>query len=203
MIPAEPFRVVLSDCPWSFSDRLPGPGRGAEKHYKVLTLAEIEAFPLPPLDRDALLFFWRVSSQVEEAYRVVRAWGFEPKSEIVWRKLTSTGKRHFGMGHYVRAEHETCIIAKRKGGRGIIRDRGVRSVFEAKVGEHSAKPEEMYSIIERLAPGPYVELFARRRRQGWTSLGDQLPAVVHPDDEPMLLKSIAQNRADGSFGSDA
>lgn len=170
-----PFCVLLADPPWSFKDKLSGDGRGAEKHYKVLTQADIEAFALPPLDVDALLFLWRVSSQVEEAYRVVRAWGFEPKSEIVWRKLTPNGNRHFGMGHYVRAEHETCIIAKRKGARAIIRDRSVRSVFEAKTGEHSQKPEAFYRIIEQLAPGPYVELFARSRRVGWTSLGDEVP----------------------------
>jgi|HubBroStandDraft_2_1064218.scaffolds.fasta_scaffold12713_5 N6-adenosine-specific RNA methylase IME4 len=167
------FRVLVADPPWSFGDKLPGASRGAEKNYRVLTLKDIEAFPLPPMADDSLLLLWRVSSQVEEAYRVVRAWGFEPKSEIVWRKLTPSGKAHFGMGRYVRAAHESCIVARR--GRFKPRSRSVRSVFEAATGAHSQKPDEFYDLVEELAEGPYVELFARRARIGWCQFGDQLP----------------------------
>jgi N6-adenosine-specific RNA methylase IME4 len=113
-------RVVVADPPWSFSDRLPGASRGAERNYKVMSSAGIEAF-LPDLiasggarvAQDAVLFCWRVASQVEEAYRVVRAWAFLPKSEIVWRKMTKHGKPHFGMGRIVRASHEVRIVAIR------------------------------------------------------------------------------------------
>jgi len=167
-----PYRVICADPPWSFGDKLPGPKRGAAKNYAVLSPAEIEAFPLPPIADNALLFLWRVASQVEEAYRVVRAWGFVPKTEIVWLKRTVTGKRWFGMGRIVRAEHETCIVAKR--GRPEILARNIRSTFEAPAGEHSEKPECFYrEIVERLSFGPYIELFARCGRQGWTCLGDE------------------------------
>jgi N6-adenosine-specific RNA methylase IME4 len=138
-----------------------------------MSVEDIVAFPLPPLADDALLFLWRVSSMVEEAYQVTRAWGFVPKSEIVWEKLTSTGKPWFGMGRIVRASHETCIIAKR--GRPIIKSKSVRSRFAAQVDRHSAKPLVFYDIIESLADGPYVELFARAHRPGWTSLGNEFP----------------------------
>lgn len=175
----EPFRVLAADPPWAFGDKLPGTGRGAAKNYAVLSLEQICAYPLPPLAPDALLFLWRVSSQVEEAYRVARAWGFEPKTEIVWLKRTSTGKRWFGMGRYVRAEHETCIVARR--GRPVVVAKNVRSTFEAPAGRHSEKPETFYrEIVERLTGGPYVELFGRRPRAGWTVIGDELrpPAVT-------------------------
>jgi N6-adenosine-specific RNA methylase IME4 len=83
-------------------------------------------------------------------------------------------------GRIIRAEHETCLVAKR--GRVDVLDRSIRStfcapdgIFEAKVGEHSEKPEFFYKeIVEKLTPGPYVELFARRKRPGWTCLGDQV-----------------------------
>lgn len=166
------FRVLVADPPWSFGDKLPGKNRGAAKNYSVLSVEGICRFELPPLARDAWLFLWRVSSQVEEAYRVVRAWGFVPKSEIVWEKVTSGGKAHFGMGRYVRASHETCIVATR--GRVKPLSRSVRSRFAAPTGEHSEKPAAFYAIVESLAAGPYVELFARRQRQGWTCLGDEL-----------------------------
>jgi len=172
--------VIVADPPWSFSDRLPGTSRGAERNYKVMSTAGIEAF-LPGLvasggarvAQDAVLFCWRVASQVEEAYRVVRAWGFLPKSEIVWRKLTKHGKPHFGMGRIVRASHEVCVVATR--GKPVPKVLHVRSVFEAPVGRHSEKPEVFYDRVEELFDGPYLELFARRRRPGRTCLGDEVP----------------------------
>lgn len=169
---AEPARVLVADPPWLFGDSLPGKGRGASKHYGCLPLNEICEFALPPLADDALLFMWRVASMQREALAVVEAWGFELKSEIVWKKLTKTGKRHFGMGHYVRAEHEVCLIARR--GKGKVRDRSVRSVFEAQTGRHSAKPDEFYGLVEQLAEGPYLEMFARRPRPGWSCWGNEL-----------------------------
>lgn len=173
------FRVLCADPPWSFGDKLPGASRGAEKNYRVLSIDDICSFELPQLESNAWLFMWRVSSQVEEAYRVCRAWGFTPKSEIVWEKLTSGGKAHFGMGRYVRASHETAIVAVR--GKVQPLARNVRSRFAAPVGKHSEKPEAFYGLVEQLSAGPYVELFGRRARPGWTVLGDQAPEAASGD----------------------
>ena len=171
--PAAPFRVLCADPPWRHSDKLPGKKRGAGKNYKTMSVEEICAVQLPPLADDAYLFLWRVSSMVEEAYRVVRAWGFVPKSEVVWEKTTKTGLPWFGMGRHVRAAHETVIVATR--GRAKPVNRNVRSRFSASVGSHSEKPEFFYQeVVNRLARGPYVEIFARRQRVGWTTIGDGL-----------------------------
>lgn len=175
-------RVLCADPPWRHGDQLPGGGRGAGKHYQLLSVDEICKFPLPPVADNALLFLWRVSSMVEEAYQVVRSWGFAPKSEIIWRKLTKNGKVHFGMGRYVRLGHEGCIIATRGRGASLVKDHTIRSMletdcgleFEAIVGRHSAKPEEFYDVVEALAEGPYVELFARRQRPGWLCFGNEI-----------------------------
>lgn len=166
------FAVLEADPPWSFADSLPGSKRGAAKHYSMLGLRDIQRFPLPPLADDALLLLWRVAAMQEEALAVVRAWGFVPKAEIVWRKLTKNGRPHFGMGRTVRASHEVCIVATR--GRWKPRSRSVRSVFDAPVGRHSEKPEAFYDLVEQLADGPYVRLFARAERPGWVSMGDQI-----------------------------
>lgn len=120
----------------------------------------------------------------EEALRVVRAWGFVPKAEIVWLKKTVNGNRHFGMGRQVRMEHEVCLIATR--GTPMVQSNSVRStfttdeewegsVFAARVGRHSEKPEAFYDIVEQLVYGPYCELFARRQRPGWTCMGNEMP----------------------------
>jgi N6-adenosine-specific RNA methylase IME4 len=170
------FRVLLADPPWKFGDTLPGPGRGAGKHYACLSVAELCAFPLPPLADDCALLLWRVASMQQEALDVMRAWGFVLKTEIVWLKRTRTGKRCFGMGRTVRVEHETCLVGTR--GRPPVRSHSVRSTFEAEASRtHSQKPAEFYGIVERLYDGPYVELFARRTRAGWTSLGNEFESV--------------------------
>lgn len=186
--------VIVADCPWSFSDSLPGNSRGAEKNYSVMSVEDICEMRLPlaiSQATDAWLFMWRVSAMVEEAYRVVRAWDFVPKSEIVWQKLTKNGLKHFGMGRSVRASHETCIIATR--GRPERKSAGIRSTFEAidpflfesqtptrEDGKvlHSGKPDEFYKLVEELTFGPYIEMFARKYRTGWTVYGNELPKRI-------------------------
>jgi N6-adenosine-specific RNA methylase IME4 len=134
-----------------------------------------------------VLFLWRVASMQEEALRVIRAWGFSLKTEVVWVKITEPmetaylGKSSlqqewrrfklaFGMGRTIRASHETCLVATR--GKFRPRSLNVRSVFFAPRGQHSEKPEAFYTdVVEKLSCGPYIELFARRRRVGWASEG--------------------------------
>lgn len=184
-----PAGVLVTDDPWTFDDPLGERGAGAK--YNVLQLERIAAFPLPPLAPDCALFMWRVAAGNEElslaeaAYQVARMRGFVPRSEIVWRKLSRNGlpldedpetgnvTEAFGLGHYVRNMHEVCLIATR--GRPPLLDRAVRSVFSAPLGEHSEKPDAFYDIVERMYPGPYAELFARRKRRGWMSYGDEIP----------------------------
>jgi len=176
---SEPFRVLSADPPWRLSDQLPGKSRGSGKNYRTMSVEEICALKLPPIADDSLLFLWRLSSMVEEAYQVVRAWGFVPKAEVVWNKTTArNGLPWFGMGRFTRASHETAILATR--GRVKVVDKGVRSRFSASVpvddrgkAIHSAKPEAFYrDVVERLSRGPFCELFARRPRDGWTTIGD-------------------------------
>lgn len=168
-----PYRVVVADVPWRFSDKLPGKTRGAERNYRTMSVEEAKRFALPPISDNAWLFFWRVSSMVEEAYEVVRAWGFVPKSEIIWEKLTASGKPHFGMGRYVRAAHETCVVAVR--GRVQPAARNVRSRFSAPVGRHSEKPKAFFDLVVNLCgQGPYCELFSRERKPGWFAYGDEV-----------------------------
>ncbi len=194
--PVPPFRIVAADCPWLFDDKLPGKSRGASKNYRCLTLDELLVFPLPPIADDAWLLFWYVTSMVDEARAVVRAWGFEPTGgEFVWVKTTGPGETildplalgadppghketrlAFGMGRTVRNCDERCIIARR--GKPEVASHSVRSVFFAPAGRHSEKPARFFKLAEHLCgAGPRAELFARERRRGWTGFGDELPAL--------------------------
>lgn len=192
------FTTLVVDPPWKHGDQLPGGGRGAGKHYDLLSVDEIRRFPLPPIAEDAWLFLWRVASMPNEALEVVRAWGFVPKAEMVWMKTRACKacagvgfvsgclwcracegrgwSLAMGMGRSVRNAHETVIIAKR--GRPERLSASVKSVFFAERQRHSQKPEVFYKLVERLVPGPYVELFARRRRPGWTCMGLELPEAA-------------------------
>lgn len=199
-------RVLVADPPWQFDDDLPGDLRGASSHYDTLDLAGIKAFPLPALEEDAILFLWRVASMPEEALAVCRAWGFTPKTEAVWVKTAAPKpdqpiRLAFGMGRYTRAAHETCLIATR--GRPKVRDRGVRSVFFAPRGAHSAKPDAFYALVERLADGPFAELFARRAREGWIQYGNELEGrPAHPSgDDAQQERQIPMFAATPQRGS--
>jgi N6-adenosine-specific RNA methylase IME4 len=176
-------RVIVADPPWPFRDKLPGPGRGASKHYGLLSLADLCTFALPPIADDAWLFLWRVSSMQREAIAVARAWGFsDPVSELVWAKTTNDGQRlRLGMGRTVRNSHEVCMLCRR--GRPKRADAGVPSVLLAPRGEHSAKPDRFFDLVERFARGPYVEMFSRRRRPRWSCFGDEVDGRVRPGTE--------------------
>lgn len=193
-----PARILAADPPWKFGDNLPGRTRGAARNYHCLTVDEIKAFPLPALADDAWLLLWYVTSMVDEARAVCRAWGFTPSgAELVWVKTTGPGESvvdpfalaggsprpghgetllAFGMGRTTRNCDERCLIAKR--GRPERASASVRSVFFAPAGRHSEKPERFYQLAEQLCGvGPRVELFARQHRRGWTCYGDELPVA--------------------------
>ncbi len=175
----EPYRVLVADPCWRPGDSLPGKSRGASKNYKTLSVAELKAFPLPPLADDCVLFLWRLAIMQREAFEVAGAWGFRmPERELVWRKLTPTGKEHFGMGHVVRGAHETMLIALR--GRPKVLHRSQRSLFSAEVPRvdgkvlHSGKPDAAYEIIRGMYEGPRAALFERKHRPGFDCFGDEL-----------------------------
>lgn len=187
----EPFHVVCADPSWLFNDHLPGETRGASKQYDCMTTYDICRLATDdqmrimnqPVAEDAVLFLWRVAAMQQSALDVARAWGFTVKTDLVWLKKTADGLRHFGMGRTLRAEHETCLVATR--GRPEVLNHSVRSTFvtdldlnglSARTGRHSQKPEEFYAIVESLFNGPYLELFAREKRTGWTCIGDEVPA---------------------------
>lgn len=177
------YSCVAADPPWQFDDKLPGPKRGADTHYLCMPADQICCLKLPEISTDAILFLWRVASMQEEALQVVRAWGFAPKSEIVWYKVNTSGHPQMGMGRTVRNCHETCIIATRGKYSKLIDSHRELSVFSAQRRAHSEKPAEFYALVERLCVGPRVELFARRHRPGWDCLGSELGTELEVDSD--------------------
>ena len=172
------FDVLVADPPWKFGDGLGK--RGAQANYSVMTTEAICAMEIPLMQENAWAFIWAVSALLEDSLKVAAAWNFKVKSQLIWRKLTVNSKPHFGMGHYTRAAHETCLVCTR--GKVKPAARSIRSVFDAPMprGEngrviHSAKPDRFFELVEELT-GPglrRVEMFGRRQRKGWTVIGNE------------------------------
>jgi N6-adenosine-specific RNA methylase IME4 len=158
------YRTILADPPWSTNQT---GTRGAIRHYPLMRLPEIYALPVSQLTTDNAHLWLRVTdSNISEGMAVMEAWGFSYRSCLTWIKP------RLGLGNYLRNQTEQLLFGIR--GRAPIQFRSQGSWFYASVQEHSHKPEEQFAIIERCSPGPYVELFARRRRPGWHAWGNQI-----------------------------
>jgi len=117
-------------------------------------------------------------SEGEERRLLVNAVRRVTEADVPDLVFSSLVRRHFGMGRIVRGAHETCVIATRGRASKLVENLDVRSSFFAPVGEHSEKPDAFFAIVERLSKGPYVELFSRRQRPGWTCLGSDLGTTL-------------------------
>jgi N6-adenosine-specific RNA methylase IME4 len=177
------FANIGGDPPWSF-DVYSGKGkqRSAERHYDTMDLDAIKALPIGKLAaEDCALFLWIVWPELPGALEVIKAWGFEYKTVgFTWVKTTKGATQillngdglHWGMGYWTRANTEVCLLATRGSPMRLAMD--VHQVIVAPVGRHSEKPEETYKRIERLVPGPRLELFGRSKREGWTVWGNEI-----------------------------
>ena len=122
---------------------------------------------------------WATFPQLEDALRVMRAWGFEYKTAaFVWvKKNKKSGTNFWGMGQYTRANAEICLLGVTPGYRAkdCIKNHAVHQIIEAPIEEHSKKPDETRRrIVELLGDVPRIELFARQRSSGWDAWGDEI-----------------------------
>jgi N6-adenosine-specific RNA methylase IME4 len=172
------FSTILADPPWQFVNRT---GKVAPEHkrlarYATLSLDEIMSLPVAQVTREkAHLYLWCPNALLAEGLAVMKAWGFIYKSNIVWHKIRKDGGPDGrGVGFYFRNVTELLLFGvKGKNARTLAPGRRQVNYLATRKREHSRKPDEQYAIIEACSPGPYLELFARGTRQGWTSWGDE------------------------------
>lgn len=192
-LPAGPFGCILADPPWAFRTYSRPKGavpqrrddHAAEDHYATMSREELLAMPVANVAaRDCALFMWAVDSHLDQAIDLGRAWGFEFKTlAFIWAKTTKSAApgqfgffppetvHRIGMGYWTRKQAEVCLMFTR--GRVRRLHSGVRQIIEAPRREHSRKPDETHARIQRLVAGPYLEMFAREPREGWTVWGNQ------------------------------
>ena len=176
LVTVDGYGAVLADPSWDFRTwSAKGEGRSARQHYSIMPLAEIKALPVADLGtKDCMLFLWATWPLLDAARDVINSWGFTYKTcAFVWVKTGKTnGKPVMGTGFWTRANSEPCLLATRGKPRRLAADVG-QIILEPR-REHSRKPDCVYDRVERLVGGPYLELFARHRRPGWDSWGDEL-----------------------------
>jgi N6-adenosine-specific RNA methylase IME4 len=166
--PTGKYRVIYADPPWSYGNTQPDYQTEQRDHYPVMSIKDLCALPIKDLaETDAVLFLWVTSPILEEAFQVIKAWGFQYKASFVWDKI-----KH-NMGHYNSVRHEFLLVCVRGSCQPDER-KLFDSVQSIERTEHSVKPEEFRQIIETLYPhGRRIELFARRRVEGWETYGNE------------------------------
>ncbi|MCC7421767.1 MAG: hypothetical protein IT428_15920 [Planctomycetaceae bacterium] len=179
------FHTILADPPWRFTNRT---GKVAPEHrrlsrYETMTTDEICRLPVSELTyAPSHLYMWVPNALLPEGLRVMESWGFQYKSNIVWHKVRKDGGSDGrGVGFYFRNVTELLLFGVRgKNARTEAAGRRQVNYMSSRKREHSRKPDEQYALIESCSRGPYLELFARGTRKGWTYWGNQADASYQP-----------------------
>lgn len=191
--------LIMADPPWlysAYSEK--GHEKGAHKHYKGMAFEELAAmrdqvlFSAAP---DCVLFMWTTWAadprngidHLQQAMDLMKVWGFRRVTGGSWHKTTKHGKQAIGTGYYFRSSSEPFIIGV--SGNPKVKNRGIRNALftgevpenlnelgiciSALAREHSRKPDEMADLLRDLFHGPYLELFARTQRKGWSVWGNE------------------------------
>ena len=193
------FGTILADPPWQFQNRT---GKVAPEHrrlsrYGTLTLDEIKSLPVGEIMAPVShVYLWVPNAMLPEGLAVLAAWGFTYKSNIVWHKIRKDGGPDGrGVGFYFRNVTELILFGtKGKNARTLAPCRRQVNYLATRKREHSRKPDEQYEIIEACSPPPYVELFARGKREGWAVWGQQANERYKP-----TWATYAYNSASAEF----
>lgn len=186
--PRKKFGTILIDPPWRFQNST---GKVAPEHkrlrrYRTMSFDEIAALPLNELSLPkSHLYLWCPNALLIEGLRIMQAWGFTYKTNIIWYKIRKDGGPDGrGVGFYFRNVTEVLLFGAKGKLRTLAPGRRQVNVILSRKQEHSWKPQEAYGVIESCSPGPFLELFARQRRPGWTSWGDE--AETYETSRPVI-----------------
>lgn len=190
------FRTIMADPPWDIEQK---GKRGAQTHYRLMSLPRIKAIPVGDLaTADAHLWLWVTNATLRAGYDVMEAWGFTARSPLTWIKP------RLGLGNYLRNATEHLILGSR--GDAPVQFRAQPTWMFAPLQDHSHKPEEQYAVIERVSDGPYLELFARRRppsNADWSIWGNEVDSDIAVPGYPVPSDQRHKQRAEGGHHAEA
>lgn len=182
------FKTIVADPPWPYSapanygntlehrpnrDKgLAKIGAGSKARYGVMAIQDICDLH-PEAEPDAHLYLWFTNAFAVEAHTIARAWGFKPSTILTWVKIKPDGTPSMKMGYNFRGATEHVLFAVR--GKLRTANRATPTAFLWPRTPHSVKPDAFFDLVEKCSPGPYLEMFARKTRLGWTSWGNEVP----------------------------
>ena len=160
------FGTVYADPPWSYGNK--ATRNAADKHYSSMSVDEIASLPVKGLvEDDAHLHLWTTNAFLFDSKRIMEDWGFTYKSCYIWVKP------QMGMGNYWRVSHEFLLFGIR--GKSPVLRRNAMSWGNFPRSRHSAKPDEIRTIIESFSPSPKrIELFGRKLSPSWLVWGNEI-----------------------------
>lgn len=186
------YKVILADPPWNYGNLDSSERtkvfdykkreykrrrfRGAASWYPLMKTKDICEIPIKDFaDKDCVLFLWGTWPKLQDSLEVIKEWGFDYKTiGFIWIKINKSGfPRKRGIGHYTYPNSEFCLISTK--GHPKVNNR-CSSVLLTKefLKQFSRKPDIVYLKIESMFNGPYLELFSRRKREGWDVYGNQV-----------------------------
>lgn len=179
------YKTIYADPPWQFSNRT---GKMAPEHrrlnrYSTMKLNDIKRMPVSDVaDEKSHLYLWVPNALLPEGLEVMKAWGFEYKTNLIWEKVRKDGMPDGrGVGFYFRNVTEIVLFGiKGDNNRTLQPGRSQVNLLRSMKREHSRKPDEWIDLIERCSPGPYLELFARGDRKNWDMWGNQATDDYEP-----------------------
>ena len=180
------YEIIYADPAWSFGDRLRSSKKKAdgkmdyrelERQYDTMSIKEMCKIPVKNITAEnSVLFMWTTDAHLEEAMKVINAWGFKYKTiGFVWNKKTNKGNQVCFMGKWTMKGSEICLLATKGKAHSMIEKHNVRQLVEAERQKHSKKPDEVRNrIVELLGNRPRLEMFCRESKQGWDVWGNEV-----------------------------
>ncbi len=179
------YKTIIADPPWRAAQL---GSYGAVNHYNLLSTEKIKAMPVADLaEENSVCWLWCTTNSMREAFEVLEAWGFTHKSTFVWVKPNFTG-----LGRHLRNACEYVLVGTRGKIKPLCRNQVNWGFFQRQ--EHSHKPEEVFAIIRRVSPGPYLELFARRREPGIDVWGNEIDSDIDIPGYPVPNSPVTRKQ---------
>ena len=176
------YQIILADPPWRYNFCKDNADK-IEQHYPTMDLEKIKSLNIP-IDDNAVLYLWATAPKLIEALEVMKAWGFTYKTNAIW------DKEWIGMGYWFRGQHELLLVGVKGKFSPPLQELRKSSVLRVKRGQHSRKPDHIrYWINEWYPIYNKLELFAREKTEGWTSIGYDIDGM---DIKESLDKLITQ-----------
>lgn len=160
------YSIIYADPPWRYTPAVEN--RKIENHYPTMALVDIKNLNIPS-EKNSVLFLWATTGKLPECLDVMKAWGFEYKSSLIWDKVT------MGMGYWFRGQHEFLLVGTKGKFSPPAQPLRIRSVYKETRTKHSKKPNKIAELIESWYPDySKIELFARDKKEGWDVFGNEV-----------------------------